>query len=121
MKAYCPSHTGRSEPSFGRRRRDVNSTVEAEGNDTTVQAASDDVKDTNEKSDDKDGEAVYKVSYEEAGVDKYLKDEVETPSHVRKMIEVCIHLTVLFYETGRMIKAINWIQQQTMPYRRLNI
>lgn len=40
------------------------------------------------KSDDKNDGIVYKVSYEQAGVDKYLKEEVETPSHVRKMIEV---------------------------------
>lgn len=28
------------------------------------------------------------MQYEEAAVDKYLKEEVEMPSHVRKMIEV---------------------------------
>ncbi|CAB3257007.1 unnamed protein product [Arctia plantaginis] len=88
--AYCPSHTGRSEPSFGRRRRDVNATVGVEGNDTT-EVKSDDNDDSSsdkEKSDEKNTANVFKVSYEEASVDKYLKDEVETPSHVRKMIEV---------------------------------
>lgn len=55
-----------------------------EGNDT-VEAKTEDADD--EKSEDK-GAKVYKVSYEDATVDKYLKDEVETPSHVRKMIEV---------------------------------
>lgn len=63
--------------------------------------ASDETKDANEKSEDKGSDAVFKVSYEEAGVDKYLKDEVETPSHVRKMIEVCIiSLYFLTYVTG---------------------
>lgn len=38
------------------------------------------------------------MSYEEASIDKYLKDEVETPSHVRKMIEVSKEL--LFYVNG---------------------
>lgn len=88
-QAYCPSHTGRSEPSFGRRRRDVNATIGAEGNDTAElkpEETSDPSADTSDAK-DKDG-AVYKVSYEETGVDKYLKEEVETPSHVRKMIEV---------------------------------
>lgn len=57
----------------------------SEGNDT-AEAKTEDVE---EKTDDKDkGTKVYKVSYEDATVDKYLKDEVETPSHVRKMIEV---------------------------------
>lgn len=90
LQAYCPSHTGRSEPSFGRRRRDVNSTVGIEGNDT-MEVKSEDNDDSGsdkEKSDEKNTANVFKVSYEEAGVDKYLKDEVETPSHVRKMIEV---------------------------------
>lgn len=88
FQAYCPSHTGRSEPSFGRRRRDVNSTLGVDGNDTAEvrTAGSNDTK--TDKQDDKNAGTVYKVSYEEATVDKYLKDEVETPSHVRKMIEV---------------------------------
>lgn len=87
FQAYCPSHTGRSEPSFGRRRREVNSTLGLETNNT-AEAKTDEAPETSEKkSEDKAG-AVYKVSYEEATVDKYLKDEVETPSHVRKMIEV---------------------------------
>ena len=106
MQAYCPSHTGRSEPSFGRRRRDVNSTIGAEGNDT-AEAKSDEGNDTKtEKPDDKNAGAVYKVSYEEAKVDKYLKDEVETPSHVRKMIEVRIFpdkLAFLYKKTNSTI------------------
>lgn len=85
-QAYCPNHSGRSEPSFGRRRRDVaNSTIIVTSNDT-AEARSDDSPEASTKKMDKD--AVYKVSIEEAEVDKYLKDEVETPSHVRKMIEV---------------------------------
>lgn len=70
----------------------MNSTVGVEGNDT-VEVKSDDTNDPTpdkEKTDDKNAGTVYKVSYEEATVDKYLKDDVETPSHVRKMIEVCI-------------------------------
>lgn len=66
----------------------MNSTIGAEGNDT-AEAKSNDANDTKtEKPDEKNSGTVYKVSYEEAKVDKYLKDEVETPSHVRKMIEV---------------------------------
>lgn len=48
-------------------------------NDTTVEDTT--------KAEDSRG-SVFKVSFEEAEVDKYLKDEVEMPSHVRKMIEV---------------------------------
>ncbi|XP_045452385.1 uncharacterized protein LOC123661474 [Melitaea cinxia] len=91
--AYCPSHTGRSEPSFGRRRRDVNSTeVEDES----------DVKDNEKanKTDNLSEASVFKVSYEEATVDKYLKNEVETPSHVRKMIEVFDNRNELIEENG---------------------
>ncbi|XP_072942408.1 uncharacterized protein nompA isoform X2 [Epargyreus clarus] len=98
--AYCPSHTGRSEPSFGRRRRDVNTThVEVDGNDEVKLNSTDDGKD---KTDDKgESEAsVFKISYEETGVDKYLKDEVETPSHVRKMIEVFDNRNELLEENG---------------------
>ncbi|XP_028158120.1 uncharacterized protein LOC114351204 isoform X1 [Ostrinia furnacalis] len=99
--AYCPSHTGRSEPSFGRRRRDVNATIAAEGNDT-AEVKPDETSDSSADSTDakdKNG-AVYKVSYEETGVDKYLKEEVETPSHVRKMIEVFDNRNELLEENG---------------------
>ncbi|XP_053614894.1 uncharacterized protein nompA isoform X6 [Plodia interpunctella] len=96
--AYCPSHTGRSEPSFGRRRRDVNSTAPAETN-TTVEVQTNDSNKT-DKAGDKDDGAVYKVSYETADVDKYLKEEVETPSHVRKMIEVFDNRNELIEENG---------------------
>lgn len=96
--AYCPSHTGRSEPSFGRRRRDVNATISFEGNDTVI-PKSEDANKTVDKPDNNEG-AVYKVSYEEAAVDKYLKDEVETPSHVRKMIEVFDNRNELLEENG---------------------
>ncbi|XP_047997433.1 uncharacterized protein LOC125235021 isoform X4 [Leguminivora glycinivorella] len=90
--AYCPSHTGRSEPSFGRRRRDVNDTLTI-ANDTQP--------DTELKPDSDNKDAVYKVSFEEASVDKYLKDEVqETPSHVRKMIEVFDNRNELLEESG---------------------
>lgn len=81
FQAYCPGHTGRSEPSFGRKRREANTT---EIEDTEVKV--EDIKEN--KTDNMSEASVYKVSYEEATVDKYLKDEVETPSHVRKMIEV---------------------------------
>lgn len=91
FQAYCPSHTGRSEPSFGRRRRDVNGTLLIT-NDTAAVESNDVIIKTNddktEKTEDSNGDAVYKVSFENASVDKYLKEEVETPSHVRKMIEV---------------------------------
>ncbi|XP_049876727.1 uncharacterized protein LOC126374255 isoform X3 [Pectinophora gossypiella] len=96
--AYCPSHTGRSEPSFGRRRRDVNSTLTADNN-STAEIESDDSAKKN-KSDDKEEGTVYKVSYEQPDVDKYLKDEVETPSHVRKMIEVFDNRNELLEENG---------------------
>ncbi|XP_061720522.1 uncharacterized protein LOC133527501 isoform X4 [Cydia pomonella] len=95
--AYCPSHTGRSEPSFGRRRRDVNGTLTI-ANDT-AEADTDSNTDDSEK--DNKGDAVYKVSFEDASVDKYLKDEVqETPSHVRKMIEVFDNRNELLEESG---------------------
>ncbi|XP_059060869.1 uncharacterized protein LOC131853831 isoform X2 [Achroia grisella] len=97
--AYCPSHTGRSEPSFGRRRRDVNATNGAENNDTIVVKAENNDGNAN-KSDDTNNASVYKVSFEEAGVDKYLKEEVETPSHVRKMIEVFDNRNELLEENG---------------------
>lgn len=32
--AYCQSGTGRSEPSFGRRKREINATLELESNNT---------------------------------------------------------------------------------------
>lgn len=87
FQAYCPSHAGRSEPSFGRRRRDVNESLLI-SNDT-AEARIDNSNDSKPgSSKNEDGGVVYKVAYEEAEVDKYLKDEVETPSHVRKMIEV---------------------------------
>ncbi|KAI8420111.1 hypothetical protein MSG28_008693, partial [Choristoneura fumiferana] len=102
-QAYCPSHTGRSEPSFGRRRRDVNGTLvitndtaEAEPNDITIKTNDD----KTEKSENSNGEAVYKVSFEDASVDKYLKEEVETPSHVRKMIQVFDNRNELLEENG---------------------
>lgn len=85
LQAYCPSHTGRSEPSFGRKRREANITLETESNSTV---AKNDSESNKEKSDE--AGTVYKISYEETKVDKYLKDEVETPSHVRKMIEVSL-------------------------------
>lgn len=58
-------------------------------NSTEVEEESD-VKDNEKanKTDNLSEASVFKVSYEEATVDKYLKNEVETPSHVRKMIEV---------------------------------
>ncbi|RVE48307.1 hypothetical protein evm_007058 [Chilo suppressalis] len=98
--AYCPSHTGRSEPSFGRRRRDVNSTLSADGNNTAELKSDESSESSSDKSEEKDGGAVYKVSYEETSVDKYLKDEVETPSHVRKMIEVFDNRNELIEENG---------------------
>ncbi|CAG9795731.1 unnamed protein product [Diatraea saccharalis] len=98
--AYCPSHTGRSEPSFGRRRRDVNSTLGAGGNDTEEIKPNESSTTTSNKSEETDAGAVYKVSYEETSVDKYLKDEVETPSHVRKMIEVFDNRNELIEENG---------------------
>nr|XP_026490994.1 uncharacterized protein LOC113397055 isoform X2 [Vanessa tameamea] len=91
--AYCPSHSGRSEPSFGRRRRDTNST---EIEDETAVKEDDKAN----KTDNNSEASVFKVSYEEASVDKYLKDEVETPSHVRKMIEVFDNRNELNEENG---------------------
>lgn len=93
VQAYCPSNSGRSEPSFGRRRRDINSTVAAADNDTVEFKPT--VSDNVNKTDGKDANSVYKISYEEATVDKYLKDDVETPSHVRKMIEASIRFFIL--------------------------
>ncbi|XP_063367031.1 uncharacterized protein LOC134655495 isoform X4 [Cydia amplana] len=98
--AYCPSQTGRSEPSFGRRRRDVNGTLTI-ANDTAEDTVSKTDKDKTDKERDDKGDAVYKVSFEEASVDKYLKDEVQdTPSHVRKMIEVFDNRNELLEESG---------------------
>ncbi|XP_038211604.1 uncharacterized protein LOC119832073 [Zerene cesonia] len=91
--AYCPSQTGRTEPSFGRRRRDVNSTEVIQTNTTEVKD-----EEASNKTDGKDN--IFKISYEEAKVDKYLKDEVETPSHVRKMIEVFDNRNELLEENG---------------------
>lgn len=66
----------------------MNSTLGVDGNDTAEVRTTDSNDTKTDKQDDKNAGTVYKVSYEEATVDKYLKDEVETPSHVRKMIEV---------------------------------
>ncbi|OWR45493.1 hypothetical protein KGM_207532 [Danaus plexippus plexippus] len=93
--AYCPSHSGRSEPSFGRRRRDLNSTTDV-GNSTDAVRTEDNTNTTDNISE----ASVYKISYEEATVDKYLKNDVETPSHVRKMIEVFDNRNELIEENG---------------------
>ncbi|XP_050674379.1 uncharacterized protein LOC126971921 isoform X2 [Leptidea sinapis] len=92
--AYCPSQSGRQEPSFGRRRRDTNSTETIGTNRTEIKPAE------TPANKSEDNESIYKISYEEAKVDKYLKDEVETPSHVRKMIEVFDNRNELIEENG---------------------
>lgn len=80
--AYCPSGSGRSEPSFGRRKRDVNGTLSLESNNTIIE-------------DEEGAESNYTttttVSFPEGGASptKEMEEkETEPPEYVREMIEV---------------------------------
>lgn len=85
--AYCPSSSGRSEASFGRRKRDVNDTLlESVQNETSIEDTS--VLPSNETftiidpDDDKDS---------------------ETPEQVRELIEVWLFYTFSFLEDTPLI------------------
>ncbi|KAJ8980671.1 hypothetical protein NQ317_013283 [Molorchus minor] len=98
--AYCPSGSGRSEPSFGRRKRDINATLALDGNDTATESAEVESNDINEtvsfprstssvtsktppiKVRSSRGETE-ETTYEESG-----EEEKEVPEYVREMIEV---------------------------------
>ncbi|KAJ8925699.1 hypothetical protein NQ315_009546 [Exocentrus adspersus] len=100
--AYCPSGTGRSEPSFGRRKRDVNATLALDVNNTITDVddeASNEVTDTNvsfPKSKEISTSIKVKTPTKEtrdnipavSGADDGESDENETPEFVREMIEV---------------------------------
>lgn len=92
--AYCPSGSGRSEPSFGRRKRDVNGTLVLDGNNNTIPDTDESnyttisfpesdekfVKDV--KKNDEDVTTDVNTGTEED------KEEAEPPEFVREMIEV---------------------------------
>lgn len=82
--AYCPAGAGRSEPSFGRRKRDTNGTlIESENNGTRIEDGKNET-DVSETT----------VTFPDASnlgnnIDSVEKDEEkETPEYVREMIEV---------------------------------
>lgn len=77
--AYCPGQSGRSEPSFGRRRRSLNDTEEAisDGDATEVVTSVINSTDSNDKS------TVNAVDGEEKQTTNN-----DYPEHVREMIEV---------------------------------
>lgn len=84
--AYCQSGSGRSEPSFGRRRRDINDTLLIESNNNTLIDNIDSDMGSNETT--VSFPASNKIDEEEviSSADK----EPEQPEFVREMIEVSI-------------------------------
>lgn len=99
--AYCPSGSGRSEPSFGRRKRDVNSTLALDMNNTITDSSEEQTNESTEtsvsfpkskkvsttikvrNSDERSGD---KGSAE--GSSEENSEEKEPPEYVREMIEV---------------------------------
>lgn len=106
--AYCPSGSGRSEPSFGRRKRDINSTLALDVNNTITDSSDEQTNDLNEIKDESTETSVSfpktkrvsttikvrnndeasgdKVSAE--GTSEENSEEKEPPEYVREMIEV---------------------------------
>lgn len=92
--AYCPSGSGRSEPSFGRRKRDINDTLVLESNNTYVDADESNYttvsfpesEGTSPNSVNKrpDGDSTKNITN---GIEEN-KEETEPPEFVREMIEV---------------------------------
>lgn len=80
--AYCQSSPGRSEPSFGRRRRSINETLLLDSNNTIA-----------EEDDDSNRTTVSFVTTEPTKIDNIddgssEEKEPEQPEFVREMIEV---------------------------------
>lgn len=110
--AYCPSGSGRSEPSFGRRKRDVNSTLALDVNNTIMDSSEEETNDLSEQQDESTETSVSfpktkKISttikvknIEEGSSDKISaesssgenSEEKEPPEYVREMIEVSTYL-----------------------------
>ncbi|XP_018563017.1 uncharacterized protein LOC108904824 isoform X3 [Anoplophora glabripennis] len=106
--AYCPSGSGRSEPSFGRRKRDVNSTLALDVNNTIMDSSDEQTNDLSEPQDEstetnvsfpkskkisttikiknREEESGDKVSAESSSGEN--SEEKEPPEYVREMIEV---------------------------------
>lgn len=75
--AYCPSGSGRSEPSFGRRKRDINGTLYLESNNTLID------------NEDDDSNYTTTVTFPDSAPTKDIEEkESEPPEYVREMIEV---------------------------------
>lgn len=117
--AYCNTGSGRSEPSFGRRKREINDTLlidsnntlveeeEVPGNDTAISFVGNDIKTTTKTQ--KPVSFISKILQDNVGVgsrerkdttsvsssvDTDKTSDVEDPEYVREMIEVsmnCIH------------------------------
>lgn len=81
--AYCPSGSGRSEPSFGRRRRSINDTIMIEGLNNTIV-------DIQENNENKTEETTSVVSFPQADESTHDTEKIgsESPEFVREMIEV---------------------------------
>lgn len=102
--AYCQSGTGRSEPSFGRRKREINATLELESNDTITdsQEMSNEINETKVSFpkivSTKSSKTPNKTSNEELSVksDNDEDDEEDSPEYVREMIEVS--LSILYFK-----------------------
>lgn len=86
--AYCQSGTGRSEPSFGRRRRDVNSTLAFESNDTVSEIEDSSNETTVSFTIGENKQVTNDIEKEQSS-----EKESESPEYVREMIEVKIILT----------------------------
>lgn len=99
--AYCQSGTGRSEPSFGRRKREINATLELESNNTISdsQEISNEINETKVSfpkvvttvSPIKLNKTSSKIEDKELDVKSNNDDdddEEESPEYVREMIEV---------------------------------
>lgn len=82
--AYCNSGTGRSEPSFGRKKREVNATlIEIEGSNSTVS------NNTVEGNDTVSNDTVaYQTPDPQQQPVEDEKEPPEFPEYVREMIEV---------------------------------
>lgn len=87
----------------------MNATLVAERNGTTDGKPEE--RDSTE--DPEERGTVYKVAFEGEQVDRYLKEEVEAPSHVRKMIEVS--LSGWYSDCTQLISGVSYLKRNMYP------
>lgn len=105
--AYCQSGAGRSEPSFGRRKREINATLELDANNTI----------SDQSEEDKSAEmnlttvtfpkstttsAPIKVTSVDKA-DKSSEEDEDDEEYVREMIEVRFVIYMLFFRFSQIL------------------